>query len=101
MASPLQALINVRNAQVEYNLNRFHAEIDGGTYLNRFDFHARVQMIDRSFPVPLGWLLSPRILKELRAQLDPIPGEGRCRANDVAGNYCELKGIAGIQTWLD
>jgi hypothetical protein len=101
LASPLQTLINVRNAQVEYNLNRFHAELDRGTDFRRFDSHARVQMIDRGIPVPLGWLLSERVSNELRSQLDPIPREGRCKAGDVFGNYCELKSIAGVQTWRD
>lgn len=101
LASPLQTLVNVRNAQVEYNLNRFHAEIDRGTDFRRFDFYARLQMFDRGIPIPLGWILSARISDELRSQLDANPGEGRCEANDIAGNYCELKSIAGVETWQD
>jgi hypothetical protein len=101
--SPINTVINVRSAQVEYNLRRFQTELDRGTDFDRFDFHNRVQMYDRGVPVPLGWLLSKRVRSELRAQLDRSDKQGDCRANDPLSksNFCELSGVAAAMTWAN
>ncbi|MHC2390868.1 hypothetical protein ACVMFA_009488 [Bradyrhizobium liaoningense] len=97
--SPVEAVIGVRSAQVEYNLLQFHNRIDLGTDLDRFDFHARVQMYDRGVPVPLGWLLSSRVARELRSQLDAAPGEPECKKQVHSSNLCELAGAVAGATW--
>lgn len=99
MASPLQTLINVRNAQAEYSLERLHAELDRGIDFNRFDFDSRVQMIDRGIPAPLGWLLSRRAAEELRLQFDRTARPDDCKGLRNAGNSRQLKEIADVQTW--
>lgn len=99
LLSPLDAVLGVREAQVEYNLYQFHNHIDLGTDLNRFDFHARVQMYDRGIPVPLGWLLSTRVAAELRSQLDARPGEPDCRKQVHDSNLCELVGVVAGASW--
>lgn len=97
--SPFEAVIGVRSAQVEYNLDQFHNRIDLGTGLDRFDFHARVQMYDRGIPVPLGWLLSSRVAAELRSQLDARPDEPDCRKPLPGSNMCELAGTVAGASW--
>ncbi|MBY5645535.1 patatin-like phospholipase family protein [Rhizobium leguminosarum] len=99
LLSPLEAVIGVRSAQVEYNLYQFFNRIDLGTDLNRFDYHSRVQMYDRGISVPLGWLLSSRVAAELRSQLDARPGEPECESQTKSSNLCELQSTVAGATW--
>lgn len=101
LLSPLEAVIGVRSAQVEYNLYQFHNRIDLGTDLNRFDSHARVQMYDRGIAVPLGWLLSRRVATELRSQLDARPDEPDCKNHTKGSNLCELQNAVAGVTWVN
>jgi len=99
LLSPFDAVLDVRSAQVEYNLYQLHNRIDLGTDLGRFDFHSRVQMYDRGIPVPLGWLLSDRVAAELRSQLDARSGEPDCRKEVHASNLCALLDVVAGATW--
>jgi hypothetical protein len=94
--SPLDAVLGVRSAQVEYNLYQLHNRIELGT---RTDSHSRVQMYDRGVSVPLGWLLSSRVAIELRSQLDARPDEPDCRKQAKGSNLCELADVVAGVTW--
>jgi predicted acylesterase/phospholipase RssA len=91
--APFDAVINVRDARVEYSISEFEAEIAaaqkpslGPPKIPSVERN-KVQMLDRGIPAPLGWLLSERAATELASQLDAPSDFKNC---DKPSNSCNL-----------
>ena len=85
LMSPLTAVVNARNAQVEYNLDALKALITPQLGVSLL---ARVQLYSRQKSIPLGWSIAGQTMKEIQDQLDD--GLEECVDVHIDSNGCNL-----------